>query len=276
MNARRNGRKLDFVVLDLNTQRDFLDPGGRRTVLNHEPLIPALRRTVAWIRRNGVPVVSSLHSLRPQEALPGGRWTYCVEGSIGQQKLPFTLLPSRVDIEYDNTLSLPMEVVRSHQQVVFRTHTSDLLIHPKADRLLTQLEAAEFVVLGNTLDGAVKAVTLGLLARGKSVAVLVDACGFCDSSAADLAARQMSAKGARLTSVDELVARKLTGRRRYALDSTIEPGGNGRHHDHLDQSDGRPSRVVRVRPISLVRPRPAQVRAHKLPASADHKAEADA
>ncbi|MCO6436186.1 MAG: isochorismatase family protein [Phycisphaerae bacterium] len=275
MNARRNGRKLDCIILDLNTQRDFLEPGGLHTVLNHEALIPALRRSVAWIRRNGVPVVSSLHSLRPKEALPGGRWTYCVEGSTGQRKVPFTLLPSRLIMEYDNTLSLPMELVRTHQQVVFRTHSDDLLTHPKADRLLTQADAGEFIVLGNTIEGAVKAVTLGLLARGKSVSIVADACGYCDPGAADLAVRQMSAKGAQIIAVDQLASRRLSGRRRFRSSVVFAPGENGNGHTGGNGNGHAPSRLSRVRAMFLSRPRAASSRKRQRPGSDSRRAEAD-
>jgi nicotinamidase-related amidase len=72
--------------------------------------------------------------------------------------------------------------------------------------MLTELEAAEFILIGSLVEGAVKATALGLLARGKNVQVLVDATGSGNKRAARLALRQMRAKGVKLTDTQTLLA----------------------------------------------------------------------
>ncbi len=216
MIARRDGFAYEYVVVDLNTQFDFCSIGGRHPVSNLMELIPSLRRIIAWTKRNAVPVVSSITAHRKSEIAPGDTDACCIDGSVGQGKVGFTLLDKRKQVEIDNTLNLRLDLFRDYQQVLFRKRTDDLLANPKADRFLTQVPTREFIVIGNSVECSVKALTLGLVARGKAVTVIVDGCGFWDQGAADLTFRQLVAKGAMLATVDEVVCRKLANRKRYS------------------------------------------------------------
>lgn len=209
MQIRKNGRAYGYLLVDVNTQRDFCESGGSCPVANLADLILGLRRTVAWARRNHVPVVSSIESHRRFELSDSGTPISCVDGSFGQHKLSFTLFPLRTKVEADNTLALPTDLFNDHQQIIFRKRTDDLLLNPKADRLLTQLQVDEFALFGTALEASIKAIALALLARGKKVSIVVDACGYWDKSAADLALRQIAAKGANLITISSLRERRM-------------------------------------------------------------------
>lgn len=240
MIGRGNGREFECVTIDLNTQVDFCAPQGAYPVANLDDLLPALRRVIAWAKRNYAPIVSSLDSHRPCDLPQDNRPIHCLDGSTGQHKIPFTVFPQCAQIEVDNTLSIPLDLFGRHQQVVFRLRTDDLLTNPKADRFLTQLPVGEFIVFGNCAECSVKALVLGLLARHKNVAVVKDACGYWNEAYADLALRQMAAKGARLITVDELRARKLSREYRYAVASARRNGRDGRvRRDSGPNGNGR-------------------------------------
>ena len=223
-----NGRDYECITIDLNTQLDYCARDGACPVANLNELLPALRRVIAWAKRNYAPVVSSLDSHRQCDMPDDEHPIHCVDGSQGQRKIPFTMFPLCAQIEVDNTLCIPLDLFGRHQQVVFRMRNDDLLTNPKADRFLTQLPAAEFIVFGNSAEYSVKALVLGLLARHKKVAVVADACGYWNKALAELALRQMAAKGARLITVDELLARKLSRLHRYPATGARENSGNGR------------------------------------------------
>jgi len=225
MFARRSGRH-ECVVVDVNTQRDFCNIDGAFPVQNAEDLLPQLRRVVAWAKRNYAPVVSSVESHRPLELSDSGfPIECCVDGSGGQQKLDFTLFPRHAWIEADNTLAIPMDLFSQFQQVIFQKRTDDLLSNPKADRLLSQLPADEFVLFGTGVETSVKVLALALMARGKRVAVVRDACGYWSRSTADLAFRQVAAKGATVICVDELKTRRLDRQHRYPHSPPPSPTG---------------------------------------------------
>jgi nicotinamidase-related amidase len=216
MFTRTNGRVFDCVTVDLNTQRDFCAGDGAFPVANLAELIPALRRVVAWIKRNQVPTIASIESHREWELSDSGNPIHCVDGSDGQEKLDFTLLANRTYVRSDNTLTLPIDLFMQYQQVIFWKRADDLLTNPKADRMLTQLGTRQYLLFGVGIETSIKALALALLARRKRVTVVADAGGYWSRGTADLALRQIAAKGARLTTVDELLSRKLDRRVRYS------------------------------------------------------------
>lgn len=200
-------RRVDLgrIVLDLNTQCDFLLPRGACPVLNRAEILPNVRRIMEWARSACIPVVSSVDAHRPNEPL-NGLPRHCVDETFGQQKLPFTLLPRRIVLANDNTLDVPCDLLIRHRQVILAKRSQDFLNNPKADRLLTELSVKYFVVFGVATEICVKAVVLGLIARQRNVVLVHDALGHWNSAEADFALRQMDAKGAKLTTTDELVS----------------------------------------------------------------------
>ncbi len=226
-----NGRAWSCVLVDLNTQHDFLTPSARCRVRNDAELLPAVRRVVAWAKWNHVPVVSSVDCHRAEESPHDGFPRHCLDGSSGQRKIPCTLFGSRVRIEGDSTLAVPLDLFKEHQQVIFRKRTHDLFGNPKADRFITQLQADEFVLFGVGLEFSVEALALGLIARNRKVTVVADCCGYWSPSEADLALRRMHAKGVDLVTVEQLLHRRLRRRFRYPLHGNGANGnGNGNGH----------------------------------------------
>ncbi len=215
MGSNSNRRQLPCVLVDVNTQRDFLNVDGACPVEGREDLIRALRRMVAWAKWNHAPVISSVDCHRDCEVQFARLPAHCIDGTPGQQKVNFTLFGSYVKVEGDNTLVVPIDLFRKHQQVIFRKRTTDFLANPKADRFISNLPATNYVVYGLGIEGSVKAIALGLLARHKHVTVVVDACGSWCRSDAEQALRLMDAKGIELTTVDQFVATQLPRPIRY-------------------------------------------------------------
>ena len=225
--------KLQCVIVDLNTQVDFLDPHGAYPVANLETLVPTLRRLIAWTKRNYAPVVSSVDSHRDHELRDGSEPLHCLDGSIGQHKIDFTIFPQHERVEFDNTLCVPLDLFQDYQQIIFRKREGDLLTTPKADRFLTQLTTDEFVVFGIDLECSIKMLALGLLSRKKRVTVIEDGCGYWSKAAADLALRQLAAKGAKVITTDELLTRRLSRRRRYLTHAPDSVSQGTRHRINI-------------------------------------------
>ena len=198
----RNGQAGCFII-DLNTQFDYLDTSGALPVANLDELLPKLRRIMVWARGNRIPVISSIEAHRPDET-GYGTFVHCVEGTDGQQKLPFTLLHRRILVEVDNTLSLPWENLGRYRQVIFRKRTHDFFSNPKVDRMLSELAAREYIIIGVGVEQSIKTLVLGLLSRRKRVTVIADACGYWNPGDCYLSLRQIEAKGARVIMVDQL------------------------------------------------------------------------
>ncbi len=129
----------------------------------------------------------------------------CIEGTLGQQKMPFTLLPKRYTLEHDNSPGLPDNLLENYLQIIIQKRTNDVFTNPKADRFFSRVQSKRFLVFGVGTERAVKALVLGLLSRGQHPIVVSDACGCWDADAAELALRQLQAKGTISIPTDDVI-----------------------------------------------------------------------
>ncbi|MGD0785356.1 MAG: isochorismatase family protein [Sedimentisphaerales bacterium] len=179
------------VLIDVDTQKDFLVASGSACIKNHRRVLMNIRRVYAWARTKHIRVVStSLCKIsRNGDNL-------CIIGSDGQKKVSYTIRNKRFIFEADNSTDLSRDLFARFDQIILNKRCENPFDEPRAERLLTELKADEFVVIGAIAEGAVASTVLGLLQRGKRVLVLTDAIGAIDRHAADVAFRKMKAKGA--------------------------------------------------------------------------------
>lgn len=185
------------VLVDINTQRDFFLADGLVCIRNHRRVLAHIRRLMAWARMRDISVVSTCE-VYPDHNSHDGEERYCVDGTSGQMKIGYTLLNNRISFAADGSTDLPRDMLRRYQQVILHKRCTDPFDEPRIDRVLSEVCAAEFLLIGACAEGAVKAAALGLLQRDKKVTVIIDAVGYHDNHEAKMAFRKMEAKGAKL------------------------------------------------------------------------------
>jgi nicotinamidase-related amidase len=160
---------------------------------------------MAWARREKVPVISTA------EVYPNNNGCseicYCLDGTEGQKKLPCTLLRNRVSFPADDINALPADILLAYRQVILHKRCIDPFDEPRIERLLSEVEADEFILIGAGTEDAVRATAMGLLHRGKKVRIIVDALGSHDTREAKLALRKMQAKGAKLIRTKDVASK---------------------------------------------------------------------
>jgi len=182
------------VLVDVDTQKDFLIACGASCIKNHRRILMNIRRAYAWARTKHIRVVSTAL------CKPGKNGDkFCIAGTDGQKKVSYTLRNKRFIFEADNSTDLSRDLFTRFDQIILNKRCENPFDEPRVERLLTELKADEFVVIGALGEGAVASTVLGLLQRGKRVVVLTDAVGVLDRHAADIAFRKMKAKGAILS-----------------------------------------------------------------------------
>ena len=184
------------ILIDINTQRDFLLAEGKVCIRNHRRVLGHIRRMVAWARYKNIPIISMCEVYPDNNG--GNAVGYCIDGTVGQKKIRYTLLSNRTSFAADGSTDLPRDIVRRYRQIILHKRCVDPFDEPRIDRLLTEVRANEFILVGASCEGAVQATALGLLQRGKKVSVVVDAVGSHNKREAKLALRKMEAKGAKL------------------------------------------------------------------------------
>jgi nicotinamidase-related amidase len=191
------------VIIDVDTQKDFFLAGGVACVRNHRRILVNIRRLMAWARVHGLHIISTAQ-IHQNGNGRSDKAHWCLEGTEGIRKIHYTLLSRRKSYDADGYTDFSKDVLKENDQLVLFKRCADPFKEPRAERVLTEIKADEFVIIGATVEDAVKATVLGLLQRGKKVTVVVDAVGSQDKNAADIAFRQMQAKGARLVETRSL------------------------------------------------------------------------
>jgi len=195
-------RRRRWILIDINTQKDFFLAGGNACINNHRKVLANVRRIMAWARRNNVRVISTCEVYPNHNGV--NEVGYCIDGTDGQKKIRYTLLSNRTSFPADGSTDLPADILRKYRQIVLHKRCIDPFNEPRIERLLSEVRADNFVLIGASAEGAVKATALGLLQRGKKVSVVVNAVGSLDKREAKLALRKMGAKGAKLIETKKL------------------------------------------------------------------------
>jgi len=191
-----------WILIDISTQKDFFLAGGDACIRNHKRVLAHIRRMMAWARRRNIPIISTCE-VHPNTN-GGSAINYCIDGTEGQKKIRYTLLSNRASFAADDSTDLPIDILRRHRQIILYNRCINPFDEPRIDRLLSEVRANEFVLIGTSAEGAVEATALGLLQRRKRVSVVVDAVGSHNKREAKLALRKMKAKGARLIETKKL------------------------------------------------------------------------
>ena len=187
------------IILDIDTQKDFLLYDGQACTKNHRRVLANIRRVMAWARVREVPVVSTSSVYEK-----GGNGDYCIEGTQGQEKVSYTLLNNRISFAADDQTSLPNDILHRYQQVILQKRCSDPFDEPIIERLLTELKVGEFILIGSCAEDAILTAALGLLQRGKKVTLVIDAVGWRNKREAEMAFRKIKTKGAKLIETKKL------------------------------------------------------------------------
>lgn len=204
-----------YLLIDIGTQKDFLLTAGRACVRNHKKVLANINRVMVWVRRENVPIISIAEVYPDNNGY--STTNYCLDGTNGQKKLLCTLLKDRVSFPADNKNALPADILLAHRQIILHKRCTDPFDEPRIERLLSEVEADEFILIGTGTEDAVKATAIGLLQRGRKVRIIVDALGSHNAKEAKLAIRKMQAKGAKLIKTRDITFKnslKLRGRNR--------------------------------------------------------------
>ena len=194
------------ILLDVEAQRDFFSPGGSCYGPGSAAAARNVRRLFRWARGNRIPVISTVLRVRPRRRGPLAPVPHCVEGSDGEKRMSGALLPRHVDLGMRNSTDLPRDIFGQYQQVILEKRHTDIFLHARAERLLTELDADTLVVCGAGSARGVAEAVIGLRHRRFKIILAADAILDLGDPRAEMAWLRMVAKGAIPLSTAEIVA----------------------------------------------------------------------
>ena len=189
-----------MILIDEDTQIDFMLPAGALYVPGAERLIPVLARIFGSACERGVPVISPVDAHGENDPEFADWPPHCVAGTLGQQKVPVTLLKERIIVPNRRGVELP----GGAPQIIVEKQTLDVFSNPNFSRLLARRPEDECAVFGVATDYCVRFAVDGLLNAGRKVRVITDAIRAIDEDRGQKLLAGWAARGATLTTSDGL------------------------------------------------------------------------
>jgi len=195
------------VFWDVDTQRDFMLPGGNLYVPGAEKTIPNLRRLVDAARERRVFLVSDIDTHTPDDPEFKVWPPHCVRGTRGAEKIPETVTDRFLPIPNDPDYQLPPDFEKHYPQIILEKQTLDVFDNPHTKEVVEHLGCEpEYFVFGVVTEYCVRLAAKGLLDRGCRVALVTDAVATLKTEDSQRTLDELTARGARLVTTDEALA----------------------------------------------------------------------
>jgi nicotinamidase/pyrazinamidase len=196
----------NLVFWEVDTQADFMLPGGKLYVPGAERLLPNIRKLTDAARHDLVFLVS--HGCYHAKDDPEFKTfpPHCIKGTAGAEYVPEGLTERVFRIPNDPTATLPPDLSQ-YQQVLLEKQTLDIFESRHAGELLQRLNPdAEFVVFGVVTEYCVRLAAKGLLERGRKVSIVRDAIETLKAEDGQRTVAELQALGAKFISTDQALA----------------------------------------------------------------------
>jgi nicotinamidase/pyrazinamidase len=194
-----------IVFWEVDTQADFMLPGGALYVPGAEKTLPNLKRLVDAARSGRVFLVSSACHHSPDDPEFKTFGPHCIRNTPGARIVPEGLTENALRVPSADKFDWPRDL-DSRRQVVVEKQALDVFTNPQTNDLVERLGDAHYVVFGVVTEYCVGLAAKGLLQRGHRVSVVKDAIETLDRSAGTRTLDELKALGADLISTDEALA----------------------------------------------------------------------
>ena len=197
----------DFILWEVDVQRDFMLPGGNLYVPGAEKLLPNIRRLTDLARQGKALLVSHGCFHVPNDPEFKIFPPHCVKGTAGSDLVPEALAEKVARVPNEVEAELPDDLF-AQQQILLEKQTLNIFESRHADSLVNRLPPdAEFIVFGVVTEYCVSFAAKGLLERGKRVAVVCDAIETLKPEDRDKTIADLRRLGAELITTDEVLGR---------------------------------------------------------------------
>jgi nicotinamidase/pyrazinamidase len=192
-----------FILWEVDTQADFMLPGGKLYVPGAEKLLPNIRRLTDLARQDRAFLVSHGCFHPPDDPEFKIFPPHCVKETAGAEFVAEALTEKVVRVPNDAEAQLPQDIF-AYQQILLEKQTLDVFQSRHADELVERLgDKAEFLVFGVVTEFCVNFAAKGLLQRGRRVAVVQDAIETLKNDEGDKTVADLLQTGARLITTEQ-------------------------------------------------------------------------
>ncbi len=199
-------RSRNFILWEVDVQRDFMLPDGKLYVPGAEELLPNIRKLTDAARRNEVFLVSSGDFHAPNDPEFQQFPPHCIKGTPGAELLPEALADKVGRVENHAGARIPPDL-HAYQQLILEKQTLDVFQSLHANELVERLGThPEFIVFGVATEYCVGLAVKGLLQRHRRVVIVKDAIETLSAAAGRECEAEFQRMGARLVTTNEALA----------------------------------------------------------------------
>jgi nicotinamidase/pyrazinamidase len=197
----------ELIFWEVDTQADFMLPGGKLYVPGAEKLLPNVRRLTDAVRQGRVFLVSHGCYHTPDDPEFATFAPHCIKGTEGAAVVPEALAERVITVPNEPTVALPQDL-SAYQQILLEKQTLDIFASRHADNLVQRLDPdAEFVVFGVVTEYCVRFAAKGLLERRRRVSVVGDAIETLKSEDGKRTISELQTLGAHFITTDQALTR---------------------------------------------------------------------
>jgi nicotinamidase/pyrazinamidase len=202
------------ILWDVDTQVDFIEPGGKLYFEGAEEARPAMVSLVEAARAAGVVHVASCdqHELSDPEISQTPNYVstwppHCLLGTRGAEKISETKQLDPVPLPL---LPVPAEILRGllegRREILIPKKQYDPFTNPNAETMLDLLDPDEILLFGVATDICDDAAVRALLRRGRRVTFVEDAARGVEESRVAACTAVWREEGVSFTTADEAAA----------------------------------------------------------------------
>ncbi len=202
------------ILWDVDTQVDFIEPGGKLYFPDAEDARPAMARLVEAARAAAVAHVASCdqHELSDPEVSQEpdfvSTWPpHCLLGTRGAEKIPETKQLDPLPLPF---VPVPREILRrlleGRREVLIPKKQYDPFTNPNTEVMLDLFDPERILLFGVATDICDEAAVRALLARGRRITFVEDASRGVDESRVAACISSWRDAGVGFTTAEEAVA----------------------------------------------------------------------
>lgn len=180
-------RKSNFILVDIDTQFDFMDPTGKLYVPGAERCVPQLKRLVRSAEQLGIPIFSSADAHPADDPEFEDFPPHCLMNTPGQLKIAETLTSAAFIVPQRGLTPPEKQAAHQARQLILYKNVFDMFSNPNTLSLIKETQAHTAVVCGVATEYCVQAAVQGLLQAGLKVWLVTDAIRGVDAEQAKLA-----------------------------------------------------------------------------------------
>ncbi len=171
------------IFYDIDTQRDFLLPGGKFYIAGAENIIPTLKSLTEFAREQKIRIVCSVDCHTPGDPMlksNGGPYPdHCIAGTPGEKTIDETAPLNPLYLENKKYAREEIQKVLDHKgEIVFRRQQFDRLVHNAHVHAILRLLLQPFkdiVVYGAYTEACVDRMISEMVGVGPKLHVVSDA-----------------------------------------------------------------------------------------------------